>query len=92
MVINVNLHSLSIGLRPLSANEIVDLNLVLCYSLFKYIRTISFLIFTFLQFVSVLMVDTVIKVLVVQFFVVPIEFSDSWVEPDHKVLITHEAS
>ena len=37
------------------------------------------------------MVNPVVEVLVVQLLVVPIELSDSRMEPDHKVLIFHEA-
>ena len=80
VVIYVYLHSLSGIWILLCGNKVVNLNLVLCYSLFLWPTIIVFFgrvrcflsVFALLELVGVLVIHTVVKVLVVQLLVVAV--------------------
>ena len=92
MVVNVCLFPLPLPLPCGVRHQIIYLHIALPDVLFlQALVVILVTLLVHFLLVGVLVVHSIVKVLVIQFFIVPVQFPHSGVESDHHILIFQKA-
>jgi len=81
--------SLALDIIKVFADKVVHFDIMLMNDFFFNVFWLL-VILTFL-FICIFVVNAVVKILIIEFFIIPIKLTYSLVKPDHKILVHHEA-